>query len=264
MKNIYPPIMNTSSAKLYASIFGQPQTDWLEEDIEHLPFAEVIFWSRRILSEPLQKESKYSMVVFQQKHPELVDKTKSITEQYKVYMEWKREQPPEGDLTTPFGHRVHKWFENSSVPQQFLVAYKTYGWYLIHKSKEIARKKRDGCLYTDTDWSHVIRCRQVFGDLDHAMYRMEMHNAGAWDLDMGIAREFKWLEMFWVFAQQENIDLSTLWSPYDKIQVRNGGVRYWWWESNYSLLTMPDDLEEHFENGRVSLHLDDAPFVTSV
>lgn len=264
MNNIYPPIIDTSSDRLFASIFGQPRTEWLKEGIEHLPFAEVIYWARRIISEPLEKESKYSMLAFQKAHPELVDKDKPITEQYKVYMEWRSQQPAEGNLTTPFGKRVRSWFEKPTVPQQFLVAYKTYGWYLINKSKEIARKKREGSLYTDTDWSHVIRCRQVFGDLDHAMYKMEMHNAGAWDLDLGIAEEYKWVEMFWMFAQQENVDVKSLWSPYDKVQSRNSGFRFWWWEEEYSLLSMPDELEEHFDSGTVTLCLDDAPFVTSL
>lgn len=264
MKNIFPPIIG-SQRDLIANIFtSTPPTNWISEDIEHLPFGEVIFWARRISTDPLEKPSQYSMTVFQQKHPELVDKTKSITEQYKAYREWRAKQPPEGDLTTPFGKRVRRWFQCPTVPQQFLVAYKTYGWHIVHKCKEIARKKQSGATFLDIDWGHLIRCRQVLSDLDHAMYSMEMHNAGAWDIDVALAQEFYWVEMLWFFAQQDNIDLKSLWSKYDRAQVRSNAVRFWWWDSNWDFNLMPDDFEQYFENGTLTVPLDGGKFVTSL
>lgn len=260
---IYPPI-ETTTHFLIGNVFGRPNTDWLTDDIDHLPFSEVIFWARRIMTEQLEKPSKYSMQNFQKMFPELVNPNDPITKQYEVYMEWRKKQPPEGDLRTNFGKRVERWFECPAVVRQFMTAYKTYGWFIANECKEIARKKQSGSTFLDVDWKHLIRCRQVLSDLDAAMYRMELHNAGAWDLDYELAQEFHWVEMLWVFAQQDGVDLQTVWSAYDKANVRNNPVRYWWWDAKWDFMAMPDDLEPLFDNGTVTVPLDGGDFITTL
>lgn len=261
--NIFPPPpRGTAREQIIANVFGTntySNDTWMSEDVEHLPFGEVLFWARKLMSKAHEKDSKYSFHAWKKEHPNLDHSSMSPHEVFTMYSEWKAKQPPEGDLVTTFGHQMRQWFDRTDIGDHFLQAYRSYGWYLINKGKSIARQKMAGNQFADVDWQHYFRCRQVFSDLDQAMYRMDMHNAGAWDLDFSIANNLRWVESFWIFAQQEKVQFSTLWSSWDKASIRASGLRQYWYEDGYDLVMMPDDLEAYFDNGKIEMPFED-PF----
>lgn len=241
----------------------QRPTDWLSDDIEHMPFGEIIFWARRINVEPLAVKSKYNFEAFIKEHPE-VNKL-DYREQFEAYAKWLDEQEPEGDLRTPFGRNVERWWQYPTVRTQFLTAYKTYGWYLVNKSKSIARKKRMGSMFTDTDWGHVFRCLAALLTLDYALYKMEEHNASAWEIDPKLAERWQWISLFWAFFKQEHVDITQFWSSYDKVQSRQPQMSEGWiWLDDWLDPANRPELLGGFYGDTITLPLDGSDFVTSL
>ena len=178
MFDIYPPPPQNPTDFLGIFTGQKPDPSWLAEGIEHLPFAEIIFWSRRILSETVRKDSQYTMAAFHAANPS-VTRQHDPLKLFKLFSEWREKQPPEGDLVTPFGKRMFRWFEKPTVYKQFQLAYATIGWYLVNKSKEYASLMADGTMFLDIDWENIFRLRSSMACIDNALYRMEQHNAGA-------------------------------------------------------------------------------------
>ena len=230
----------------------------LEEDLAEQPFGEHVFWSRRILSEPLVLTSKYTLEAFLSAHP--IAKKGHILEVYERYSEWKKEQPSEGDLTTKFGHQMFDWFEaHPQVQEQFRVAYSTLGWYLCNKMKSIAHRKMEG-KSPILNWGHLFRVRSMFSQIDHALFRMGVHNAGVWELDGELAEEIHWVQMLWVFARQEKVEFNQFYTTWDHLQV--DAPDQWWYAgvSKYDIQMIPDELDAFYENGLLSIPLGDVLF----
>lgn len=250
--NTYPEVPRGAHDVLMNVFKGQSQHDWLAEGLEDKPFGEWIFWARRIMSEITVKESKYSVVEYRKTHPQ--DPDVGALAFYKAYQAWRDQQPDEGDLITPFGHRMHNWFEKPQVFEQFRLSYATLGWYLVSKSKDLARQKANGSLFLETDWSEILHARQAMASIDAALYRMELHNAGVWDLEPEMADDFIWIDLLFAFAMEQNIDLTKHYTTFDKVRARNSD--YCWWYNPYALDQLPDELENYLTDTTLSFPYD--------
>lgn len=246
--NTYPEVPRGAKDHILSFFSGRSQYDWLAEELEDKPFGEWIYWARRIMSETLVKESKYSVVEYRKIHPQ--DPNMGAIEFYKAYQEWRNQQPDEGDLTTPFGHRMNTWFENPQVFEQFRLSYATLGWYLVSKSKDLARQKANGSMFLEADWSAILHVRQGMASIDAALYRMDLHNAGAWDLETKLADEFIWIDLLFAFAKEQNIDLTKHYTTFDKVIARNSG--FCWWYNPLTLDQLPDELGNYMQDTTLS------------
>lgn len=257
MFDIYPPPPQNTTDFMAVFSGRKPDPSWLAEGIEHLPFAEIIFWSRRILSETLRKDSQYTISAFHAANPSITRQT-DPRKLYKLFAEWKESQPPEGDLVTPFGKKMFRWFLEPTVYQQFQLAYATIGWYLVNKSKEYARLMASGAMFLDIDWETIFRLRSSMSCIDAALYRMEQHNAGVWELEPEMAEQFYWIDLLFVFAYVEKKDFTPYHKAWDKVSSRHSV--HWWYASEYDVHThLSDELEGYLdENKTLRLTVDDA------
>lgn len=237
---------------------GKSQHDWLAEGLEDKPFGEWIFWARRIMTETIVKESKYSIAEYRKTNPQA---NMNPLDFYNAYQAWKEKQPDEGDLTTPFGHRMIKWFENPQVYESFRLAYSTIGWYLIDKSKQLAKQQANGSLFLEADWSAILHARQSMATIDGALYRMDMHNAGAWDLEPEMAGDFIWIDLLFAFAKSQNRDFTPYYTTFDKVRARNSDYCWWYnlhlkYKGNEHFL-LPDELEKYAKGTTLSFPYED-------
>ena len=254
--NVFPEVPIGAREAFINMFAGKSKYDWLAEGLEPKPFGEWIFWARRIMSEVIVKESKYSLSEFRKENPHEIKANKNPLEFYNAYMAWKEKQPDEGDLTTPFGHRMNKWFEKPQVFEQFRLAYSTLGWYLINKSKQLAKQKANGTLFLEADWAEILHARQSMATIDGALYRMDMHNAGVWDLEPEMADEFVWINLLFAFAKSQNIDFAPYYTTFDKVRARNSEYRWWYnlhlpYKDNTHLL-LPEELEKYAKGTTLS------------
>lgn len=249
MFDIYPPPPHDPNS--FMDIFSgkKPDPSWLAEGIEHLPFSEIIFWSRRILSETIRKDSQYTMSAFHAANPSITRQQDPL-KLFKLFSEWKERQPPEGDLITPFGNRMFRWFEKPTVCKQFQLAYATIGWYLVNKSKEYARLMAQGTMFLDIDWENIFRLRSSMAQIDAALYRMEVHNAGVWELEPDMADHFCWIDLLFVFAYLEKKDFTPYHKAWDKVSSRHS--THWWYASEYDVpFHLSDELDFYLDEKQV-------------
>lgn len=245
--NIYPHVPHDRNNLI--NFFNRPKLDWLMEGLEDQPFGEYVFWARRIMATPIRKESQYTVVHFRKAHPQ--DPNMSALDFYKAYQEWRSKQPDEGDLTTPFGHRMFAWFEKPNVFEYFRLAYATIGWHLINLSKDLARQRSEGVMFLEVDWGDLLYKRQAMATIDAALYRMELHNAGVWDLEAEMANDFYWIDLLCAFAWDQKIDFTPYYSTFDKVIARNSDYR--WWYSPYEMHMLPEEIQGLVQGDRLIL-----------
>lgn len=236
--NPYPH--DSSASALLAAIFGKAPSNKVpvsDEDLEHIPFRGLLYWSRKVLTETIKKESKYSFSVWMK----TVKKNKSnAIKDHKEYWDWKQKQPKE-DLITPFGKRLLSWANDGFVYQSFVEATRFYAGYLIRENKKAIKDIKSGKVFLEYNWERLIQARSHLQTLESAMYRLEMTNAGFWDYDCEFAENFCWIDALWAILKHQKINPQDYHKDWEK---HRSNFSCDWWLHKIDPNAVPDSLTD--------------------
>lgn len=242
----YTPSPNPSSQQenLLAAIFGKPNPNKMiilcESDLQDTPFRGLLYWSRRVMFDPIKKESKYTFSLWAEtvKGTDKADYN-CLTDQ-KEYWAWKKAQPEE-ELYTPFGKKMFAWVEKPFVRQSLIEATRFYAGFLIRENKKAIEDIKSGKRFLEYNWDKLLQARSHLQDLENAMYRLELTNAGFWDYDFEFAENMCWVEALWAVLKHQKISPVTYnktWQQYRQMRSRD------WWLNDIDPTIIPDELYE--------------------